>query len=159
MAKMNQKMITLCSAAIGAVYIAGYFVTEPAEQSMAQQPKTNMVAKVDKGRANMQTSYSTTQQPKKHIQQAPRMYQDGTFQGQGSNHIGSVTVAVTIKNDRITNVQITDCTTSYSESYIQGLPNQVIARQSPNVDVVSGATRSTEDFQAAVEEALQNAKV
>ncbi|RBN38092.1 FMN-binding protein, partial [Priestia megaterium] len=82
---------------------------------------------------------------------------DGTYSGQGSNRIGTVYVSVTIKNDRIDTVEITEADTHYSESYIEGLPSQVVQRQSSDVDVVSGATLSTEDFQNAVDDALQQA--
>lgn len=148
MGKMGQKMIGLCSAAIGAVYLAGYYVSEPSNQIQSKESNTiNKLAVVSPNKMDI---------PK---QQISKMYKNGTFKGEGYNRIGSVEVAVTIKNDRITNVEITRCTTSYSESFIQDLPKQVIVRQSPNVDVVSGATRSTEDFQNAVEEALQQAKI
>ncbi|MGB8460433.1 MAG: FMN-binding protein, partial [Priestia megaterium] len=82
---------------------------------------------------------------------------DGTYSGQGSNRIGTVYVSVTIKNDRIETVEITEADTHYSQSYIEGLPAQVVQRQSSDVDVVSGATLSTEDFQNAVDDALQQA--
>ncbi|WP_339063026.1 FMN-binding protein [Tepidibacillus marianensis] len=87
-----------------------------------------------------------------------KKYQDGTYYGKGRNRIGSVEVAVTIKSDKITDVQITKCTTSYPKAYIDHLPTQVIARQNENVDIVSGATRSSEDFMNAIHQALQNAK-
>jgi len=133
MAKMGNKLIALCSAAIGIIYTAGYIVTEPTAKEIMQH--------VPSASAAVQTKYH-----------------DGTYKGQGSNRIGSVEVAVTIKQDKITSVQITNCDTSYSESHIDGLPQQVVDRQSDNVDVVSGATRSTEDFQAAVDQALQQAE-
>lgn len=64
---------------------------------------------------------------------------------------------MTIKNDRIDTVEITEADTHYSESYIEDLPSQVVQRQSSDVNVVSGATLSTEDFQNAVDDALQQA--
>ncbi len=144
MAKMNNKMIALCSLALGTIYSAGYVITETEGTSVAA---SNFMANtIQPGQmANAQTASS--------------LYQDGTFQGQAENNIGSVQVAVTIKSDKITAVEITYCDTSYSQSNIDDLPAQVVARQSAQVDNVSGATRSTEDFQAAVEMALQQAKI
>jgi len=189
MAKMNKKMITLCSAAVGAVYMSGYFVTQSSASTLDQtadqiptQPSGNQSkVKVDSQKSNVtQSTYhesknqtiTTMQQHqlvihKKHHssqgsqvvkQHTSSIYKDGTYYGVGMNRIGSVQVAVTIKNDRITNVEIVNCHTHYSESYIRHLPSQVLARQSANVDVVSGATKSTEDFQNAVEQALQKAR-
>jgi uncharacterized protein with FMN-binding domain len=74
------------------------------------------------------------------------------------NHIGSVSVSVTINHGKIESVKITDCTTSYPESNIDKLPQQVVARQSSNVDNVSGATESTNDFITAVMNALSQAQ-
>ncbi|MFC6604217.1 FMN-binding protein [Ectobacillus funiculus] len=46
----------------------------------------------------------------------------------------------------------------YSESDIAGLPDEVIQRQSANVDFVSGATYSSQAFTDAIQDALNNAK-
>jgi len=190
MAKMNKKMISLCSAAVGAVYMSGYFVTQSSASTLDQtagqiptQPNDNQSqTKIDSQKSNVAQNNDhesknltiTTGQKtnviihKKHHssqgsqvvkQHTSSIYKDGTYYGVGMNRIGSVQVAVTIKNDRITNVEIVNCHTHYSESYIRHLPSQVIARQSANVDVVSGATKSTEDFQNAVEQALQKARI
>jgi uncharacterized protein with FMN-binding domain len=141
MAKMGNKMIALCSLALGTIYSAGYVITETEGTTVAA--------------SNFLTNTITTGQ----MSNTKAVYQDGTFQGQAENNIGSVQVAVTIKSDKITAVEITYCDTSYSQRNIDDLPAQVVERQSAQVDNVSGATRSTEDFQAAVEMALQQARV
>jgi uncharacterized protein with FMN-binding domain len=53
---------------------------------------------------------------------------------------------------------VQQCLTRYSCSWIAALPGQVVARQSPEVDYVSGATQSTNAFYYAVVEALARAK-
>lgn len=65
---------------------------------------------------------------------------------------------MTIKSNKITSVKITDCQTHYPEQAITDLPQQVIQRQSAKVDLVSGATGSSEDFQQAISAALQSAQ-
>lgn len=86
------------------------------------------------------------------------LYKDGTYYGEGYNRIGGIQVAVTIKQGKIASAEITQCTTHYRQSAIDpALPNQVVARQSDNIDFVSGATKSSQDFQNAVEQALQQA--
>ena len=63
-----------------------------------------------------------------------------------------------IKEGRIVGAVISECLTRYSCSWIAALPGQVIERQSPEVDFVSGATQSTDAFYYAVVEALKKAK-
>ncbi|MDA8442194.1 MAG: FMN-binding protein [Peptococcaceae bacterium] len=87
-------------------------------------------------------------------------YKDGTYYGQGSNRIGTVGVAVTVKQGRIVSAQITQCDTHYPQWRIDPvLPDQVVAKQNGNIDAISGATRSSEDFQVAVQTALQQAQL
>jgi uncharacterized protein with FMN-binding domain len=84
-------------------------------------------------------------------------YKDGTFTGAGTSRRGGFEVAVTVQGGRITNVALTRVTTQYPASRIAGLPAQVVARQSAQVDRVSGATYSVQAFQQAVQEALAQA--
>jgi len=81
-------------------------------------------------------------------------YRDGTYSGSGTSRRGGFEVAVTIQGGRITDVQFTRVTTQYPVSRVAGLPAQVIARQSAQVDRISGATYSVQAFQQAVENAL-----
>ncbi|PEE42644.1 FMN-binding protein [Bacillus pseudomycoides] len=150
MAKMGNKMITLCTVAVGMIYTAGYITTESSKVEV-EQTSQNITEPTPQSKEPSTTSNRLTKNVKS-------TYEDGTYYGQGTNRIGSVAVAVTIQKDKITSVQITDCTTSYSQSYIDDLPQQVLDRQSADVDVVSGATKSTEDFQEAVQIALLQAK-
>ncbi|MDB5083194.1 MAG: FMN-binding protein [Bacilli bacterium] len=86
------------------------------------------------------------------------VYKEGTFTGTGSNRRGSIQVAVTIKKDKITDVEISDFAMHYSEDDVVGLPNEVLQKQSAQVDNVSGATYSTRAFEDAVQEALSQAQ-
>ncbi|MES2179929.1 MAG: FMN-binding protein [Gemmatimonadota bacterium] len=92
-------------------------------------------------------------------QEAPRpQLADGTFTGYGTSRHGDIEATVEIKNGRITAASISQCLTRYSCSWISALPGQVVARQSAEVDYVSGATQSTNAFYYAVVEALKKAK-
>jgi uncharacterized protein with FMN-binding domain len=53
---------------------------------------------------------------------------------------------------------ISECLTQYSCSWIAALPQQVLDRQSAEVDYVSGATQSANAFYYAVVNALKKAK-
>lgn len=188
MAKMGNKMIALCSLAVGAVYTSGYIVTQP-KTTLAAQTQTNKNTSPFDSNSNTshhlhhyrghqrKRSGGDSQQPPGSTQQTPSTtqqspgtsqkssgtatqgnYKDGTYTGVGTNQIGSVQVAVKISKGKIASVSITNCSTSYSESNIGQLPSEVVTRQSSSVDNVSGATRSTEDFQSAVQMALDKAK-
>jgi uncharacterized protein with FMN-binding domain len=85
-------------------------------------------------------------------------WKDGTFTGWGGSRHGDIQATVEIKAGRIISAWISICATQYSCSWIDSLPGQVVARQSPDVDFVSGATQSTNAFYYAVVQALRKAK-
>lgn len=92
---------------------------------------------------------------------APRpkaVYKDGTYVGWGSCRHGDIQASVTVKDGTIASVAIAQCLTRYSCSWIADLPNQVVKRQSPEVDYVSGASQSTDAFYGAVVSALSKAR-
>ncbi|MBV9545334.1 MAG: FMN-binding protein, partial [Chloroflexi bacterium] len=84
-------------------------------------------------------------------------YKDGTYTGSGTSRRGGVNVSVTVQNGQISNVQITSVSTEYPVSRIASLPAQVIAKQSAQVNTISGATYSTQAFVQAVQQALSKA--
>jgi uncharacterized protein with FMN-binding domain len=139
MAKMNKKWVVLCSTAIGAIYAAGYFTTET-QASLQKPPQYSQV--------NMQADGSP----------AKSQYKNGTFYGTGRNRRGSIQVAVSIKNDKITDVEIRDFAMHYSEDDVAQLPQEVVEKQSAQVQNVSGATYSTQAFKDAVQDALAQAR-
>ncbi len=85
-------------------------------------------------------------------------YRDGMFFGRGTSRHGDIEAMVEIKDGRIISASISQCLTRYSCSWIAALPPQVVARQSPDVDYVSGATQSANAFYYAVAEALSRSK-
>lgn len=85
-------------------------------------------------------------------------YRDGAFWGRGSSRHGDIVATVEIKDGRIVSAVISQCLTRYSCSWISALPAQVVARQSPDVDTVSGATQSADAFYWAIVQALSQAK-
>lgn len=89
---------------------------------------------------------------------APR-YKDGTFTGWGTSRHGDIEAQVIIANGRITSATISQCWTRWPCSWVAALPGQVVARQSPETDFVSGATQSTNAFYYAVVQALGKASL
>ncbi|MGS0905612.1 FMN-binding protein [Bacillus altitudinis] len=152
MAKINKKMISLCTAAISSLYITGYATTHHAQAVQTAQSNTQ----ADASNNTSLTSDTTATQTEDTTSETE--LKDGTYSGTGSNEIGSISVSVTIKQGNITSVEITSDNTRYGQSSISSLPNEVVIRQSADVDTVSGATLSTQDFETAVAQALEQAK-
>lgn len=152
MAKINKKMISLCTAAISSLYITGYATTYHAQAVQTAQSNTQ----ADASNNTSLTSDTTATQTEDTTSETE--LKDGTFSGTGSNEIGSISVSITIKQGNITSVEITSDNTRYGQSSISSLPNEVVIRQSADVDTVSGATLSTQDFETAVAQALEQAK-
>jgi uncharacterized protein with FMN-binding domain len=87
-----------------------------------------------------------------------KVLKDGTYSGWGTSRHGDIQAAVEIRGGKIVNAYITQCLTRYSCSRIATIIPQVVERQSPEVDYVSGATQSTDAFYYAIVEALSKAK-
>lgn len=169
MPKINKKWIALCTAAIGTIYAAEYMITDAqsfvpklTEQSIVQDD----ISKLASPSSSPVTSAPTTSSPvtsssaprSPSIRAVKKKYTDGTYAGMGNNRRGFIEVSVTISNDRITDVEISNFGMHYSESDVVGLPAEVLQQQSAEVDNVSGATYSTDAFRDAVNNALSQAK-
>jgi uncharacterized protein with FMN-binding domain len=85
-------------------------------------------------------------------------YNDGTYLGWGTSRHGDIQASVKVEGGRIVAASIAQCWTRYSCSWVSHLPPQVVTRQSPDVDYVSGATQSANAFYWAVIDALNKAK-
>jgi uncharacterized protein with FMN-binding domain len=161
MGKMDKKWIVLCSTAVAAVYAAGYITTDT--QAAQGQPPQHIIIKSQTNTSSLKvnnqlnTNNDTAAKPKAAIQ-TNKIYKEGTFTGSGWNRRGSIDVQVTIKNDKITDVEISNFAMHYSERDVVGLPGEVLQKQSAQVANVSGATYSTEAFTDAVQQALDQAK-
>lgn len=83
---------------------------------------------------------------------------DGSYVGTGRSRHGNLQATVVVQGGAIVSAQITQCGTRYPCSRIAQLPGQVVARQSANVDVVSGATDSAVAYKQAVAAALAQAR-
>jgi uncharacterized protein with FMN-binding domain len=98
-----------------------------------------------------------SEQPVPPIVTGQLKYKDGTYLGWGTSRHGNIQASVVIQDGQIISTAIAVCATRYSCSWIANLPGQVVIRQSPKVDYVSGATQSSNAFSDAVAEALSKA--
>ena len=152
------------STAIFAVFLAGNLRTQSAVDRFARNVAEKRVAgMVDRrvrsvqeglhwasGKPRASAPHSTAE-PKEH-------WKDGTYKGWGFSRHGNIEATVVITRGRIVAAAISQCRTRYSCGVIERLPGQVIERQSPDIDYVSGATQSADAFYEAVVAALQKAK-
>ena len=72
---------------------------------------------------------------------------------------GQLTVEVTVENEKITAVSITEIhdTAGIFESAVEQMPPRIIQAQSTDVDTVAGATMTSRGILEAVQAALTNA--
>jgi uncharacterized protein with FMN-binding domain len=84
-------------------------------------------------------------------------YQDGTYVGVGNSRHGSIQATVVVSGGKIVSAAITGCGTRYPCSKVSMLPGDVVARQGPPVNYVSGATDSSQAYTSAVANALARA--
>ncbi|KMT23236.1 FMN-binding protein [Clostridium cylindrosporum] len=96
---------------------------------------------------------------KKSITPKKAKYKDGTYTGVGEGFKPGLEVSVTVKNDKITSVEIVSNneTPKFAEKPFDMVPKEIIRTQSTKVDAVTGATMSSNGIMRAVENALQKA--
>ncbi|WKV08293.1 4Fe-4S binding protein [Thermoanaerobacterium sp. CMT5567-10] len=90
-----------------------------------------------------------------------KIYKDGTYTGEGFGYRPGLVVEVTIKNDKITKIEIVSNneTPRFAQLPFEIIPQEIIQNQSTNVDAVSGATKTSNGIIMAVEDALNKAKI
>lgn len=88
-------------------------------------------------------------------------YKDGTYTGTGVGFRPGLQVSVSIKSNKITNIEITaiNDTPRFYEEPVNTVPEAIIKSQSTKVDGVSGATRTSDGIKSAVDNALSKAKL
>lgn len=90
-----------------------------------------------------------------------KLYKDGTYSGQARGYSGFVTITLTIRDGKITEVNNTNSDTmSYFRKAWRYLQPAILEKQSADgIDTVSGATFSSNGILEAARSALESAKV
>ena len=163
--KIGCGLVSASSAAIFAVFLAGNLRTQSAVDRFAHQVAEKRVAGMVHRRVRSVEEglhWESSGTPAPAIAPGTALpkenWKDGTYTGWGFSRLGNIEAAVTIVGGRIESAIISQCRTRYSCGVIELLPGQVVQRQSPDVDYVSGATQSADAFFEAVVAALQKAK-
>lgn len=113
------------------------------------------VREKDEQIAKLQASQDVSDQ----IAESQSSYTDGTYEGEGTGFGGPVDVKVTIENGQIQNIEITSAEKedgTYLDTAKSIIP-QILDAQTPEVDVISGATFSSTGIKEAVVDALEKA--
>ena len=86
-------------------------------------------------------------------------YTAGTYTAEAQGHNGPVTVSVTFSGTEITAVEVVSHkeTQGISDRPIKDIPEAIVANQSLAVDVITGATNTSNAILAAVEDAVKQA--
>jgi len=93
---------------------------------------------------------------------APKVFNNGTYEGTGEGKKGPVVVAVTFENDKITTVEVTaqEETPEIATLVFESLPAQIVELQgTEGVDTYAGATYTRDAIITAVEQAIEQAKI
>lgn len=82
--------------------------------------------------------------------------QANTLTGKAQGYGGDLTVAVTMDGDKITSVEVTNHneTPSVAQTALTKIPADIVAANSPDVDVVTGATKTSNAIIQAVKNAM-----
>jgi uncharacterized protein with FMN-binding domain len=98
-------------------------------------------------------------------QKTNSLYKDGSFTGSVADAVyGNIQVKVTILNGKITNITFLqhphdqDTSVQINQQSDPMLAQEAIQQQSAQVDIVSGATQTSQAFIESLQQALVNAK-
>lgn len=127
-------------------------------QAKASEPSKDKKQQVSESMADTETE---TENATEDTQTATGSFDlaDGVYKGSATGYSGSVTVAVTILDKKIVSIDILSA--SDDEAFFnraKGVIDRIISSQSLDVDVVSGATYSSNGIIGAVKNALTGEK-
>lgn len=82
---------------------------------------------------------------------------DGVYEGESSHGPNSVKVRVTVKDQKISLIEVLKNKAWKGKKALSEIPNRIIQEQSTKVDALSGATNTSNVIMNAVENALSKA--
>jgi uncharacterized protein with FMN-binding domain len=175
--RLSRGVVSLAASAITAVYAAGYIHTQAADASLGapdtvapavsagttasiapESPAVTTTNPLPPSTARRASTSTASGSGTSSTTQPGATLKDGTYSGVGTSRRGNVQVSLSVQDGRVANVNITGATTEYPTRDILALPGQVVSRQNPQIDIVSGATYSSLAFRGAVQQALQKAQ-
>lgn len=162
-----KKAFTATMGAVSAIVVAGsyYASLRGAEPSATSVPQTTTgSATSGSGSTSGTSSSSSASTSSSSTKTAASSLKDGTYTGSSvQNPYGTVQVQVTISGGKITSVKVPQYPTGHHSDEInqQAVPtlvNETISAQSSQVDMVSGATFTSQGYTTSLQNALDQAK-
>ena len=154
-------VIGICIFGIFVIYSLGIrhqspVISKPASLATGTTPSTTTTSGGSgSGSGNSNTPTTTTS----------GQYKDGTYSGSSADaYYGNVQVSATISGGKITNIKFLDYPQTHNTSVVinqQAMPyltQEAIQSQSPNVQIISGATFTSQAFMQSLSSALSQAK-
>jgi uncharacterized protein with FMN-binding domain len=180
-AGLNRNLVALATAGVLTVYAAGYARTESAarllEGDQAGRPESGpqtaeTLPPSGEAGAVAPPSENATATPAVPSQSPPAVtepgestpahgparFKDGLYTGWGTSPHGRIEATVEIRAGRIVSARISTCKTRWPCARIALLVPQAAERQSQEVDVITGATDSSDAFYYALVDALSKAQ-
>lgn len=87
-------------------------------------------------------------------------FKDGTYPGTGKGNNGDIGVSVEVKDGKISSVDVLshEETEAIADPAIKQITESIVEKNSTKVDIVSGATNTSNGIIEAVNKALEGAK-
>lgn len=153
-----EKIKVYAPLGVSLVVAACVVISLSAYQAKASEPSKDKKQQVSESMADTETE---TENATEDTQTATGSFglADGVYKGSATGFSGPVTVAVTIMDKKITSIDILSSTDD--EAFFnraKGVIDRIISSQSLDVDVVSGATYSSNGIIGAVKNALTGEK-
>lgn len=121
---------------------------------------TTVTESIPKSEIEPEPESSSTQSSEQSIPDEESVYLDGEYTASAFGYDGDITVTVTIKGDKITDIKADSNESDlwYFDTAADTVISRILSEQSTEVDAVTGATFSSKGIMAAVADALQSAK-
>jgi uncharacterized protein with FMN-binding domain len=156
---MKRAIVVTGATVVGLAWLLTYKITPPQLGALANVPPTP-----SSGDASPSPSASGSGTPAPSPTPSPKAAANGVFTGSDvPNRFGDVQVRVVITNGRITDIQAlrlpSDRAQSAYISQVAGpmLRTEALNAQSASIDIISGATYTSDSYGQSLETALQQA--
>jgi len=143
---INNEYPSTGSVVATAIY-SGKIAADSASQGITRKYNSDVV-KTDDAKDNVSLEKSDTK------------YKDGVYSGESKGMNDMIRVEVTVKDSVVSEVRILSHseTAGISDPALKDIPQRIVQTNSPDVDVVSGATKTSNGIMEAVKIALESAK-
>lgn len=141
--------VRLCSFAMAATALA-FYQSVTASREALQNERSQTIAQIEAYNLSVNGTEQDTENT---------AWADGTYQGEGQGFAGKIELSVTVAGGQIKNIEVVGNVSDDAAYFNQAksLLDDIIAKQTPQVDTVSGATFSSKGLIQAVQDALGKA--